>query len=169
MSLKVRTSTRARVTRAPTVFEAFYQRDPEGRPLRPETVSTSEVVYEQHIGGTRFTASAYFTDAENIIDQAAEGDVIYFRNYGETRARGVEIEAERRWTSGVLLRASYVAQQTRDPQRDVELSNSPRSLALVHLAVPAWSRRLLLGAESQFVGARLTNAGAESLARGSPT
>jgi outer membrane receptor protein involved in Fe transport len=149
--------------RAPTVFEAFYERDPEGRPLRPETVSTSEVVYEQHIGGTlRFTASAYFTDAENLIDQAAEGDILYFRNGGEAHARGVEVEAERRWTSGVLLRASYVAQQTRDPQRNVEISNSPRSLGLVHLAVPAWSRRLLLGAESQFIGARLTNAGAET-------
>jgi outer membrane receptor protein involved in Fe transport len=41
----------------------------------------------------------------------------------------------------------------------VELSNSPRELALIHLAVPAWSRRVSLAGESQYVGSRLSTQG----------
>ena len=99
------------------------------------------MVYEQYFGGTiRFTATGYLTQAQNLISQGAE---LYFENREQARSRGVEVEAERRWTSGILVRGSFVAQQTMDPIANVELSNSPRRQALVQAAAPMWSRKLV--------------------------
>jgi outer membrane receptor protein involved in Fe transport len=145
--------------RAPTVYETYYYPDPLGRTLRPERLRTSEIVYEQYVGGTlRLTATGYVTSAKDLISQV-ELDPFFFENREQTRSRGLEIEGERRWTSGVLARASYVMQETRDRLADVELSNSPRHLALVHVAAPVWSRQLTLASESQYVGARFSTMG----------
>jgi iron complex outermembrane receptor protein len=147
--------------RAPTVYESYYYPDPLGRPLRPEHLRTSEVVYEQYLGGRlRVTATAYVTHAKNLISQVQDDDALYyFLNGEEAESRGVEAEAERRWASGVLVRGSIVAQKTHDPIAGVELSNSPRHLALVHVAAPMWSRQLTLATESQYVGERLSTLG----------
>jgi len=143
--------------RDPTVYETNYYPHPSGRVLQPERLRTSEVVYEQYFGGAlRFTATGYVTNARNLISQGAE---YYFENREQARSRGVEVEAERRWTSGILLRGSFVTQQTRDPLADVELSNSPRRLALVHAAAPLWSRKVAIAAESQYVGHRFSTRG----------
>jgi iron complex outermembrane receptor protein len=145
--------------RAPTVYEVYYYPDPSGRTLSPERLATSEVVFERYLAGSlRFTATAYQTNARNLISQTA-ADPFYFANSGRTQSRGVEVEAERRWATGVLLRGSYVYQHTHDRADGAELSNSPQSLALVHAAVPAWSRRVTFAAESQYVGDRLSNVG----------
>ena len=143
--------------RAPTVYETYYYPDPSGRTLRPERLRTSEVVYQQYFGGTlRFTATGYVTRAKNLISQGAE---YYFENREQARSRGIEVEGERRWTSGILLRASYVEQRTFDPIANVELSNSPRRQALVQAAAPMLSRKLSLAAESQYVGHRFSTLG----------
>ena len=143
--------------RAPTVYETYYYPDPFARTLRPERLRTSEVVYEQYVGGTlRVTATGYVTRATNLISQGAD---FYFENREQAQSRGVEVEAERRWTSGLLLRGSYVAQRTMDPIADVELSNSPRRQALIHAAAPLWNRKVSLAAESQYVGHRFSTLG----------
>jgi iron complex outermembrane receptor protein len=145
--------------RAPTVYETYYYPDPLGRTLQPERLRTTEIVYEQYLGGTtRITATAYLTLARNLISQT-QLDPFYFENREQTRSRGVEIEGERRWSNGILARASYVVQESRDRVAAVELSNSPRELGLVHVALPAFSRRVALATESQFVGSRLSTLG----------
>jgi iron complex outermembrane receptor protein len=142
--------------RAPSVYETYYYPDDQ-RVLRPERLRTSEIVYEQYIGGTlRLTATGYVTNARNLISQR---DDYVFENREQARSRGIELEAERRWTSGLLLRGSFVAQRTRDPIADLELSNSPRQLALVQAAAPLWRRRLSIAAESQYVGSRFSTLG----------
>ena len=149
--------------RAPTVFERYYVPAPTSETLQPETVQTSELVYEQHVGGgLRLTASGYLTRAWHLITQVEDNDLLYYRNVDQADSVGLELEGERRWTSGVLLRASHVVQKTSDPVHDVELTNSPRQLGLIHAAVPLLSRRLTVALEEQFVGARLTNAGEET-------
>ena len=97
--------------RAPTVYETYYYPDPFGRTLRPERLRTSEVVYEQYLGGTLRLHRDRLRrrKARNLISQGAD---YYFENREQARSRGVEVEAERRWTSGILLRGSYVAQRT---------------------------------------------------------
>ena len=142
--------------RAPTVYETYYYPD-DARVLRPERLRTSEVVYEQYVGGTlRLTATGYLTHARDLISQRAD---YVFENRERARSRGLEVEAERRWTSGLLLRGSFVAQQTRDPIADVELSNSPRRLALVQASAPLWRRQVSVAAESQYVGRRFSTLG----------
>jgi iron complex outermembrane receptor protein len=142
--------------RAPTVYETYYYPD-DRRILRPERLRTSEVVYEQYLGGTlRLTATGYLTNARNLISQRAD---FVFENREHARSRGIEVEAERRWTSGLLVRGSFVAQRTRDPIEDVELSNSPRRLGLLQASLPLWQRRLAIAAESQYVGRRFSTMG----------
>jgi len=146
--------------RAPTVYETYYYPDPQGRPLRPEHLRTSEIVYEQYVGGTlRLTATAYVTRARNLISQVPNSVDYYFLNGDRADSHGVEAEAERRWSCGVLVRGSIVAQRTENPVTDVELSNSPRHLGLVHVAVPMWDRQLTLAGESQYVGERFSSFG----------
>ncbi|MEO5821624.1 MAG: TonB-dependent receptor [Vicinamibacteraceae bacterium] len=143
--------------RAPSVYETYYYPDPDQRVLQPERLRTSEVVYEQYVGGTlRLTATGYITNARNLISQRAD---YIFENREQARSHGVELEAERRWTSGLLVRGSFVAQQTRDPLADVELSNSPRRLAVVQASLPLWQRRVAIAAESQYVGRRFSTLG----------
>jgi outer membrane receptor protein involved in Fe transport len=147
--------------RAPTVYETYYYPDPLARPLRPEHLRTSEIVYEQYLGGTlRLTATAYVTHAKNLISQVqGQEGLYYFVNAEQAESRGVEAEAERRWSSGVLVRGSVVAQRTVDPITDVELSNSPQHLGLIHVSAPMWSRQLTAAAESQYVGERFSSLG----------
>jgi iron complex outermembrane receptor protein len=145
--------------RAPTVYETYYYPDPSGRTLRPERLRTTEVVWEQYVGGSlRLTATGYVTLARNLISQT-ELDPFFYENREQSRSRGVEVEGERRWPNGILARASFVVQRTQDRRAGVELSNSPRQLGLVHLAVPAYSRNLTLATESQYVGSRLSSQG----------
>lgn len=145
--------------RAPTVYETYYYPNPLGQTLRPERLRTTEAVYEQYLGGNlRLTATGYVTLARNLISQI-EFDPFYFENREQTRSRGVEVEGERRWSSGVLARASFVVQRSEDRMSRLELSNSPRRLGLVHVAVPTWSRNVTLASESQYVGARLSSLG----------
>ena len=146
--------------RAPTVYELYYFPDPSGRALSPERLGTSEIVFERYLGGSlRFTATGYQTNTRNLITQTDAADLFYFVNAGKTQSRGLEVEAERRWATGVLLRGSYIYQHTHDRSDGSELSNSPHALALIHAAVPAWNRTLTLAAESQYVGDRLSNVG----------
>ena len=117
-------------------------------------------MFERYLGGSlRFTATGYLTNTHNLISQTTAADRFYFVNAGRTQSRGLEVEAERRWATGVLLRGSVVYQHTHDRADDSELSNSPHALALIHAAVPAWSRKLMFAAESQFVGDRISNVG----------
>ena len=142
--------------RAPTVYETHYYPDDQ-RVLRPERLRTSEIVYEQYLGGTlRLTATGYITKARNLISQRAD---FVFENREQARSRGVEVEAERRWATGLLLRGSFVTQRTVDPIADVELSNSPRQLALIQASAPLWRRRISIAAESQYVGRRFSTLG----------
>ena len=110
-------------------------------------------------GHLRLTATADFTDATNLIAQVDDGSGLFFRNVEQAQSRGLELELERRWTSGILARASLAVQETRDPLGDVELSNSPQQLGVLNAAVPLLSRRLTVALEGQFLGSRLTNAG----------
>jgi outer membrane receptor for ferrienterochelin and colicins len=148
--------------RAPSVYELYYYPDPLGPTLRPERLRTSEVVFEQYLGGSlRLTATGYLTHARNLIAQTDAPDLFYFVNRARTASRGFELEAERRWASGVLVRGSYAGQRTTDRETDTEISNSPRHLGLVHVAAPFASRRVSVAAESQYLGSRRSTLGSD--------
>ena len=102
--------------RAPTVYETYYYPDPSGARsgrsgcARPRW-STSSTSAARSVSPRRATSRR----RKNLISQARRRS--YFENREQARSRGIEVEAERRWTSGILLRGSYVAQRPRSDRR----------------------------------------------------
>jgi iron complex outermembrane receptor protein len=144
--------------RAADVYELFYQED-SSRPnpnLSPELLRTTEVVFEQYVrGGLRLTASAFTTGISDLIDQVSDEGVFHI-NRGKARARGVEVEAERRTSSGVLLRGSLVFEDAVDGTTHERLSNAPARLGTIQVAVPFANRKLTLASDTIYVGSRHT-------------
>ena len=144
--------------RAANVYELFYtevgsQANPD---LFPEVLRTTEAVFERYVGGRlRFTVAGFFTRIEDLIDQDGEG-VVGHVNRGHVDARGIEAEVEYRSVSGVLARASAVAQRTRDRETSRALSNAPEQLATFQIAVPVVTRELTAALDGSVVGARMT-------------
>ncbi|HKQ13174.1 MAG TPA: TonB-dependent receptor [Steroidobacteraceae bacterium] len=144
--------------RAPNAFERFYNPEQANQPeLKPETIKTYELVYEQYFGHRyRVGASAYYYDVNELITQTQTGlGDQYFANLDEVRALGLELEAEGRFDSGTRLAVSYTLQRARDDVSGRELSSSPRHLAKAHLTVPLYAQ-LLASLELQYNGASRT-------------
>ena len=166
--------------RAANNYELFYTEAlSKGNPdLRPERLTTSEVVFEQYLSGrVRLTASAFVTRIDDLIEQTAsfepivetgmfvgvastgvEEKIIHV-NLGSASARGVEGEAEYRSASGVLARGSVVAQRVTDRADGQSLTNAPQHLATLQLATPLATRDLTLALDSSFVGRRQARTG----------
>jgi outer membrane receptor for ferrienterochelin and colicins len=148
--------------RAPSVYERYYYAASPGyRPLEPETIRTYEVVFEQYLGlRDRLNLSVYRYDVADLITQQADGaGELYFANLSRVAANGAEVEFERRYESGALVRASYALQRTTNPDTHEVLTSSPRHLAKANLVVPVlqWGS---LSAEAQYHGKVRTLAGA---------
>lgn len=150
--------------RTPNAYELYYT-STDMKPnqnLKPEEITSHELVIEHQLQpNLRLTASAYYNQIRNLIDQVidpADG-LLMFQNTGQTKAKGVEFEAERAWADDTRLRASYAWQLSRDQGSGVELLNSPRHLAKLNYSVPLFDNKLRSGAELQYTGSRKTLAG----------
>ena len=146
--------------RAPNLYELYYGTQVDGsvanRDLRPESLRTTEVVIEQYFQGrVRVAMSAFYTRIHDLIDQVTtdEGAVTH-TNQESVRARGVELEAEGRWPSGLLVRGSFTAQDADPKGADEMLSNAPHKLATLQVALPVWRRQVQLASETSFVSER---------------
>lgn len=148
--------------RAPNAYERFYY-PATPRSLDPETIKTYEGVFEQYLGDRdRLSASVYRYSVDDLITQLADAQgTVYFDNVSRVSAHGAEIEFERKYDSGMLVRASYAWQRTWNPETDAELTASPRHLAKANVAVPlgGWA---FVGAELQYASSMRTLAGATS-------
>ena len=144
--------------RAPVPYEFDYsgantRPNPE---LKPEEISSSEIVFEQQLGKrVRFTVAAYSNRIKGLIEQViidpTDGTSQY-QNRAKTKAQGIETEIEAQWKNGTRLRASFARQHAEDELTGVTLSNSPRSLAKVLLSFPLFEDRLTAGIEAQYRG-----------------
>ena len=153
--------------RAPNMYELYYYYasataaiDRRGR-LRPESLRTSEIVFEQYLAGrVRLAATAYYTWIRDLIDQSEtpDGD-IYHVNAESADTRGVELEAEGRWSSGILVRGSFALQDAHDSQTGGTLSNAPHHLATVQISVPAWQHQLRFSSDNTYTSWRQTATG----------
>jgi outer membrane receptor for ferrienterochelin and colicins len=153
--------------RAPNAYERFWasaiqKTNPN---LEPETITTYELILEQYIGKhLRGTAVAFYYTIDNLINLVRDpnDDLLVYRNEGKSRAHGVELELEKRWSNGFLGRLSYTYQHAEDERTGQELVNSPQHLAKFNLSVPLIYDRLFGGVEVQYVGERKARTG-ESL------
>jgi outer membrane receptor for ferrienterochelin and colicins len=145
--------------RAPNPYERYYYVEQRNRPmLDPETIRTYELVYEKELlEHYRLTVSGYTYRVRDLITQAAtEAGDIYYDNVDSARARGVEIEVDRRLENGILWRASYALQKAIDGQTREDLSSSPHEIAKLNLSLPLGSANLFAGLELQYHGAART-------------
>lgn len=128
--------------RAPNAYERFY--DDGGVLLKanpalaPERIRSTELAADFRLGqGGRWGVSLYRNTMRNMIDQVldpADGLQV-FSNQPSVYARGIEFNAEMRWSGGYRLRASLAGQQSRMAD-GAELGNSPALLGKLVFDLP---------------------------------
>jgi outer membrane receptor for ferrienterochelin and colicins len=166
-----RTSTTLKVLygeafRAPNAYELYWRQSGVAKAnpaLRPETNQTGEVVVEHYLG-SRFhvAATSFYYHINDLITQKTDsvGDgLLFYDNADEITTRGLELEAEAKWRSGLQGRVSYTLQHSRNEMTGESLTNSPNNLVQFNLTMPLLKGAGSAGIEFQYVGARRTLAG----------
>jgi iron complex outermembrane receptor protein len=151
-----------RAFRAPNSYELYYydtMRDQQ-LTLSPETIDTTELVWEEYIGAhVRTTASVFRYDARHLIAQQSlddtSGNSLYFTNADRTTARGVDAEIEGRWND-LTVRVSYANVHATDWTSGERLSNSPQHLGKVGIVFPLKPLATSLALDGRFTGERRT-------------
>lgn len=106
----------SRAFRKPNVFELFGSPVFQGNPtLKPETLSTLELAYQQTRHNWLFNAVAFYNKWQNAIRSTIidSSDLAFgFDNNGEQKSYGLELETKGRWPDTELnLTASYIRSQ----------------------------------------------------------
>ena len=149
--------------RAPNVYELYYDDGEDTQKanpdLEPETIKTYELIVEQYIG-THFRGSVagFYYEIDDLIGQHTDptDDLLVFKNLEEIEAKGLELELEGKWDSGLKGRVSYTFQKAEDRQTGDVLSNSPKHLAKFSVGVPLIKEKLFAGMEAQYMSTRRT-------------
>jgi iron complex outermembrane receptor protein len=152
--------------RAPNAYELYYAGGPnKANPnLKPETIKTAELIYEQYFGAHyRALASVFRYDIDNLITQQTDpaDGLLVFRNVESVTARGMEVELEGQWPSGYEARVSYSNQESKNAATGAVLENSPRHLVKLNVIAPVTTTRLTAGAELQYTSERRTLNGSD--------
>jgi outer membrane receptor for ferrienterochelin and colicins len=148
--------------RAPNAYELYYGDQVSSEPnlhLRPETIHTEELIWEQGLGGNfRLSIGGFGNQFNNLIEQQTDSrsGLIVFRNSQRVNSRGMELEFGGKLPAGVEGRASYTFQRTEDPLTGRQLSGLPAHLVKANLVYPIVHRSLRFGIEMQFSGSRNT-------------
>jgi len=149
--------------RAPSDMELYYGGEGLGyktnASLKPETINTYELVYEQSIGpNLRSTVSAFCNRIKDLINLTTDpaDNMRIFKNIGNVEAKGLEFELAGKWDGGLAGRVSYTYQKTEDKDTGEILSNSPKHLAKLNISVPLLKEKIFLGIEEQYTSRRKT-------------
>lgn len=155
-----------RAFRAPNAYQLAYSGTGflANPALQPETIDAYEVAAEHYFAGAW---SAKLSVFENRMHQLIgsvfnPGDeTSQFQNVRDVEARGVEAEIQGKWDNGLLVRASYARQQTRDLRTGARVEYSPENVAKAQVSVPLWEK-VSASAELIYAGDRVTLAGART-------
>ncbi len=155
--------------RAPNLFELFYDAPGnEANPsLRPETVKTMELVWEQYFANHfRMTVSGFYYPVHSLINQQtdpANGNAL-FVNAGSLNLRGIDFAMSRSLTLGLESTVSYSFQDAVNSSSQTPLTNSPKHVVQARLSVPLIKRKVFASTDLQYVSKRVTLAGQQSAA-----
>ncbi|HEY4612660.1 MAG TPA: TonB-dependent receptor, partial [Bacteroidota bacterium] len=148
--------------RAPNIYEVYFEDPISGlKPnlnLKPETIQTAEIVWEQRVSDGLFgIVSLYDYRMKNLIEtQIDETDSLtQFQNINRVNAQGFEFELNFRLAGNLRGYASYTAQKAQDATTEIELTNSPRHLVKGGISFPAF-QLLDVGVELLYEGERTT-------------
>ena len=150
--------------RAPNLFELFYNAPGnEANPsLRPETVKTMELVWEQSFAGRlRMSVSGFYYPVRGLISEQvdpANGNA-FFTNAGSLDLRGVDFELARKLPGGLEGAVSYSFQDVTNPRTRMTITNSPKHLAQASLSVPLIKQKVFASMDLQYVSKRATLTG----------
>lgn len=150
--------------RAPNVYELFYYGSSQkSNPnLKPETIKTYEVVWEQYLGKRfRVAAAGFHYNIEGLINQQTDpvDGLLVFRNTEKVSAEGLELELEKKWAWGLEGGLNYIFQDAESQTFGGQLTNSPKHLGRFNLSVPLVKKKLFASMDVQYVGQRKTLAG----------
>lgn len=153
--------------RIPNVYELYYNVSPQkGNPdLKPEEITTYELVYEQYLGKTiRLTFGGFSNKITDLIDSKIDptDNLLVFKNVDEIKANGFEVELEGRLNSGLKGRVSYTLQKVKNERTGETPVNSPEHLAKFNLIVPLLHDKVFTGMEVQYTSKRETLAGKDT-------
>lgn len=152
--------------RAPNVYELYYNDGDDedatqkgNADLRPEEITTYEVVAEQTLGKHfRGKVSLYHYKIDNLISEETDPDdeLIVYENAHETEANGVEFELMAKLDGDIEGRARYSFSDAKDGKTGNWLTNSPRHMGKLNISFPVVSKKLFGGLELRYVGERKT-------------
>jgi iron complex outermembrane receptor protein len=150
--------------RAPNAYEFDYlSNGVRNAALRPETINTNEVVWEEYVGGwLRTSVSGYRNNVDRLLTLVSDDEgVLSYSNAGRVIARGLELEAEAKYRAGLHVLVSYSWQKAQDRDTDAELTNSPHHLVKVRVGLAGPVSRSTTAFEVQTSSGRLALTGAE--------
>lgn len=126
--------------------------DPRFQDVKPEEITTYELVYEQEIGRhLRSSVSGFYNRMDDLIVLESGS----FTNF-DAETRGLELALEGIWANGIRGRASYTLQDTENRSSNQNLPDSPQHLAKVNLSVPVIGEKLVAALEFQYTSSRGT-------------
>lgn len=150
--------------RAPNSFELFY--DAPGREanpsLRPETVKTMELVWEQYFAKHfSMTVSGFYYPIRSLISEQIDprDHDFFFTNAGTLDLRGLDFELKRKLPGGLEGTLSYSLQDASNPNAGMPLTNSPKHLFQASLSVPLIKQKVFASMDLQYVSRRATLTG----------
>lgn len=124
-----------------------------GAMAAPEYVAASELVLQHEFTPRmRFTGSLYhYKRSRQLVYNAVADDYL---PEGSSSSRGLEIELERSWESGIRVRSSMAWQNAGNVQ-GAQLANAPHVLGKLNLSFPVLADQWRVGFEGQYLGSRL--------------
>ncbi|MDB6017903.1 MAG: outer rane receptor for ferrienterochelin and colicin [Pedosphaera sp.] len=118
--------------------------------LKPEKVTSYELVYEQGIGKhLRSSVSGFYNRMSDLIVFTSGS----FANFN-AQTKGVEVALEGFWPSGLSGRASYSFQHTRNDSVTWQVPDSPNHLLKLDLSMPLVKDKLFADLEFQYTSDR---------------
>ena len=134
--------------RAPSFYE--FTLGGSGQVLKPEEITSYELVYEQDIGRhLRSSVSGFYNQMSDLLVFSSGS----FTNFN-AQTKGVELGLETFWPSGIRGRASYSFQETRDTAAGWDVPDSPNHLLKLNLSVPLVRDKVFAGLEFQYTSNR---------------
>lgn len=155
--------------RAPNSYELFYEdggiSQKAGKDLKPETIRTYELVWEQYVADhLRMSVTGYHYKIRDLISlqKDSSDDLLVFKNLKNVEANGFEVELEGKWPKGIECRLSYCLQEARDEDTDSILTNSPQHMTKLNVIFPLIEDKLFLGTEFRYMSSRKTLKGSDA-------
>jgi iron complex outermembrane receptor protein len=134
--------------RAPNFLELS---DPRFQDIKPEEITSYELVYEQEIGRhLRSSVSGFYNQMQDLI-------ILQNGNYTNLNANteGMELALEGNWNNGIRSRLSYSLQRTKDSSEQ-NLPDSPEHLVKMNVSVPVYKQKIFASLEFQYTSSRRT-------------